>query len=238
MNSFKSITLALAVASLTSTACYAQFGGLGSALGAARDKIAGGTNQTEQTDTNLGEAAAELSGDVAATDMVAAYTASNIHLIDAHESFATALGISADVTNLKAQKTQLESGKTDRDTLATIREQSDATNERIKEVAGQAITLDDQAKQDFATGLVSYFQAIAEARSVVLAAKNTGTSVATGGLMGAASQLGTAGVNLYIAKESPGYLSKLMGTGGMLLEFANRNNIPAPADATARLGTL
>jgi hypothetical protein len=238
MKNFKSITLALIVASLTSTVCYAQFGGFGGALRSAQDKVLGENDQAGQSDTNLGEAAASLSGDAAATDMVAAFTASNIHLIDASGNLAKALGLSEEAKDLMAQRTLLESGKTDRDTLATVRVQSDAVGEKIEEVLSQTETLDSQAKEDFAAGMVSYFQAIVDARSVVLAARNTGTDLPTGGLMGAASQLGTAGVNLYIAKEAPGYLNKLMTTGGLLMAFANRNDIATPDNATAMLGEL
>lgn len=186
----------------------------------------------------LGAIGAGLSQSAGTTDLLLTFVSSQVHLIDAQIGIAKSLDLAEEVQELEAAKLAFQSGKTDRDSFITVRSVTGRVNFAIDTKMEQSLPLDAESKESFSTALVSYFLALAELRSAVLVAGSTGTSLLSGGIMGAMSQLGDAAVKAYIVIELPGYIRDMVKTGANITSFAGKNDIKVPANATALLGML
>ena len=90
------------------------------------------------------------------------------------------------------------------------------------------------AKAQFAEGLVRYFQAVGGAANLLSQASTFTSSLGANPM----ALMGKGKTAVYVGKLIPGYVKGLGGTSRSLLQYAKRNNIAIPANATAELDGL
>lgn len=190
----------LAVAS----AAQAQFGKLGDILG--------GRNQ----DNNAGATAV----------LVTSFVESNTLVLGAQIKFAEAFGLQDQVALLQAEQLSLSSGATDTAAMKKAKSVSANAQAAIDERMAQQPELTAESRTAYTEGLVSYALAVVAARAVVKNANEAGSSLLSNPLQAAGAGAGAA---LYVVKEAPGYLQRLVQTGKLVFEYGQRNKIDTPS---------
>lgn len=166
--------------------------------------------------------------------LVLSFAQSQDLVIAAQNTFGEALGLKDQLAGLQAEHQALSSGPVDVDAIKKRKAWSEATQKLLDEkMAGQPeLTTASRAK--FTEGLVTYLKAAVGARNLLLAAQSFGGTLTANPM----ALVGKAQAATYVAKSTPGYVKDVAGTTRTLLAFAQRNNIKAPANATAALEGL
>lgn len=173
----------------------------------------------------------DSSGSASVGDVVKSYTESQGHVLDAQVHLAEAFDLQDHVTLLKAEREALASGGLDGEARAQRKEVSDNASKVFSDVMAEEPELSAESKAHYAKGLVSYAQGLYHAKQTMDKAGNVRGGA--GMAMSAEARQGMA-----IAREAPEYFRGLQGTTTMLMQYARRNNIEIPADATSMLDSL
>lgn len=166
--------------------------------------------------------------------LITTYSTSQGLVVAAQASLSDALGLKDRLAQLQVEQKTMSSGQMDTDALKKTRALSTATQLEIDAAMAKQPELSAAAKTKFAEGLVRYFQAVAGATNL-LSQASTFTSTLGANPM---ALMGKGRTAVYVGKLIPGYVKDLGGTSRSLLQYAKRNNIATPANATAELDGL
>lgn len=166
--------------------------------------------------------------------LVTSFLESQGQVLVAQATLAEALGLKDRLALLQAEHKALSSGTLDREAVKKVRELSESTGKQLATLLEAQPELGADARKKFAEGLVEYVKAAAGARNLLLQAQQFTASAGANPM----SLMGKAATALYVGKETPGYVKNLAGTTRSLFDFAKRNNIKTPANATAALDGL
>jgi hypothetical protein len=170
------------------------------------------------------------SGDV----LVASFQQSQSLVVNAQATLARAMGLDDQATLAQAEAKRLSSGQLDQEGLKKNSELSEILQANLLAKMEAQPALTAEARTMFASGLVEYLRAVAGARDLLVQAKDYTASVGTNPM----ALMGKAKSALWVGKETPGYVKDLGTTSKALLDYAKRNNIETPANATALLEGL
>jgi hypothetical protein len=163
--------------------------------------------------------------------LVASFVESYSQTLEAEAKFAEAFGLQDAATLLKAELQSLSSGPLDLDALQKTRETlQPAINEKMQATP----ELDAESRAMFTEGLAHYGKALVGAKVAADMAPGVANSISSNPL----SLNASARTGLAVAKEVPGYLNSLRENTMMVFEYAKRNNIEPPAEATSLLASL
>ena len=179
-----------------------------------------------------GEAAATTppSGDA----LVTTFQQSQASVLTAQGTLAEALGLKDQAMLAQAEAKRMSSGQLDLDGMKKNREVADSLQVDLaaKMATQPQLTADSRAK--FTTGLVQYLQAVVGARNLLVQSQQYTSSIGANPM----ALVGKAKAALWVGKETPGYLKGLVDTSKAMLDYAKRNDIKTPANATAELDGL
>ena len=179
-----------------------------------------------------GEAAATPppSGDA----LVTTFQQSQASVLTAQGTLAEALGLKDQAMLAQAEAKRMSSGQLDLDGMKKNREVADSLQADLaaKMATQPQLTADSRAK--FSTGLVQYLQAVVGARNLLVQSQQSVSSAGANPM----TLMGKGKAALWVGKETPGYLKGLAGTSKAMLDYAKRNDIKTPANATAELDGL
>jgi len=168
------------------------------------------------------------------TALVSTFDRSQALVLSAQTHLTDALGLKDQLALLQAEQKAMSSGQTDTDALKKRRALSDAAQKAIDARVAEQPELSDAARGRFAEGLVDYVKAVGSTGEL--------TAQASGFMKNAGANpmalMGNAKTAAYVGKEVPGYVKGLGSTTRALLQYAKRNSIAAPANATAALDGL
>lgn len=193
----------MTAAVLVSTASYAQFGNL---IGSSASAVTGGGGSS-----------------VSVKQITENYIAGSKQIVSAQTNLLKAVDQNVKVDEQAAIVRNLTSGATsqqieDADKIITER------NAALKEAYSQkGLVLDAKAKKQFALGMKDF------ALGVISYVK---LGVSVKGFSPSASDIGSAGTAIAIAKSVPTDISNLKDTFGVIYDYAKSNNIPLPKEAT------
>ncbi|MFC3815003.1 hypothetical protein [Lysobacter sp. GCM10012299] len=171
------------------------------------------------------------SGDV----LVTSFLQSQEQVVAAQTTLARALGLDDQATRAQAEAKRLSSGQLDQeDGLKKHRQLSEALQVDLVATMEAQPALTAEARATFATGLVEYLKAVVGARDLLAQAKSYTASVGANPM----ALVGKGASVLWVGKQIPGYVTALATTSKALLDYAKRNNIETPANATAALDGL
>lgn len=166
--------------------------------------------------------------------LITTYLASQGLVVAAQASLSEALGLKDQMAQLQVEQKTMSSGQMDTDAMKKTRALSKAIQLEIDAKMAEEPELTAAAKAKFAEGLVRYFQAVAGAANLLSQASTFTSSIGANPM----ALMGKGRTAVYVGKEIPGYVKGLGGTSRSLLQYAMRNNIAAPANATAELDGL
>lgn len=180
---------------------------------------------------SVGETAATPpSGDA----LVTTFQQSQASVLIAQSTLAEALGLKDQAMLAQAEVKRLSSGQLDLDGMKKNRELSDGLQLDIAARMATQPQLTADARAKFSTGLFQYLQAVAGARNLLVQSQQYFSSVGANPM----AVMGKAKSALWVGKETPGYVKGLVSTSKVMLEYAKRNAIKTPANATAELDGL
>lgn len=192
-------------AALLSTAC-AQLGGV---TGGAASALTGGSGGGSS---------------VSVQQITQSYVAGSKQIISAQMNLEKAVGINKDADAENAALRSLSSGATSSQQVEDTSKIVTASNAALREKFSQkGLVLDAKAKKQFALGMKDFALG-------VIAYVKLGVSVK--GFKPSASDLGSAGTAIAIAKNVPTDIGNLKDTFGAMYDYAKSNNIPLPKEAT------
>lgn len=166
--------------------------------------------------------------------LVTSFMASQALVTNAQVTLGTALGLKDELLQLQAQQKRLSSGQNDLDAMKKSREYSESTQKAIAASLAAQPELTSAQRAEFAKGLIHYGKALLGARDLLNSAQQFTASVGANPM----TLMGKGKVALWVGKETPGYVKNLGASSRQLFEYARRNNIETPANATAALGEL
>lgn len=166
--------------------------------------------------------------------LITTYITSQGLVVAAQESLSEALGLKDQMALLQVEQKTMSSGQMDTDAMKKTRALSDAVQLQINAKLAEEPELTAAAKAKFAEGLVRYFQAVGGAANLLSQASTFVNSIGANPM----ALIGKGRTAVYVGKEIPGYVKGLGGTSRSLLQYAKRNNISTPANATAELDGL
>lgn len=166
--------------------------------------------------------------------LLATFSQSQGLVMAAQQTFADALGLKDQLAGLQAEQKAMSSGAVDMDAMKKRKELSTTVQLAIDARMAEQPELTTASRAKFAEGLVNYLKAAVGARNLLVEASNFGGSLGANPM----ALMGKARTAMYVAKETPGYVKGVAGTTRSLLDFAKRNNIKTPANATAALDGL
>lgn len=207
----KIITIVSAVVTLSlPTFSHAQFGGLGNLIGGGKTAPAAGADLSGQQD-----------------QLVRTYVAAGKDVLTANTKLSEALGIKAQAIN--------DVAASDSFTASQIEDQDKAISASAKAVSDKlnsgATVLDAEAKVKYGQGLISLVSGVKKYAGMRSAA--TGFS---SGLSGVSPlQLPKLQSGVYIVKSLPTSVTSLTSVLKSAVDFATKNGIEVPADATSLL---
>lgn len=196
--------IVVTAAVLVSTASYAQFGNL---IGGAASAVTGGSGGSS----------------VSVQQITDNYVAGSKQIVSAQTNLLKAVDQNVKADEQAAVVRNLTSGATsqqieDADKIITER------NATLKEkYSQQGLVLDAKAKKQFALGMKDF------ALGVISYVK---LGVSVKGFKPSASDIGSAGTAIAIAKSVPTDIGNLKDTFGVMYDYAKSNNIPLPKEAT------
>lgn len=166
--------------------------------------------------------------------LITTYSQSQGLVVAAQASLTDALGLKDQLAKLQVEQKTMSSGQMDTDAMKKTRALSDATQLVIDAALAEQPELSAAAKTKFAEGLVRYFQAVGGAANLVSQASTFTSSLGANPM----ALMGKGKTAVYVGKLIPGYVKSLGGTSRSLLQYAKRNNIKIPTNATAELDGL
>lgn len=193
----------LTAAVLVSTASYAQFGNL---IGGAASAVTGGGGSS-----------------VSVQQITDNYVAGSKQIVSAQSNLLKAVDQNIKVDEQAAVVRNLTAGATSQqieDADKIITERNAALKEKYSQ---QGLVLDAKAKKQFALGMKDF------ALGVISYVK---LGVSVKGFKPSASDIGSAGTAIAIAKSVPTDIGNLKDTFGVMYDYAKSNNIPLPKEAT------
>lgn len=195
--------IVLTAAVLVSTASYAQFGNL---IGGATSAVTGGGGSS-----------------ISVQQITDNYVAGSKQIVSAQTNLLKAVDQNVKVDEQAAVVRNLTSGATSQqieDADKIITERNAALKEKYSQ---QGLVLDAKAKKQFALGMKDF------ALGVISYVK---LGVSVKGFKPSASDIGSAGTAIAIAKSVPTDIGNLKDTFGVMYDYAKSNNIPLPKEAT------
>jgi hypothetical protein len=196
--------LGLAIATLA-TPSFAQFGGLGKALG--------------------GGGAATAGSNVSAESLVQSYVAGTNQVVKARVNLLTALN-KKDLAEAEALAAKnMTEGPTKASLEGVAQLQTEDNKAFAAALKDSNVVLDDNSKKLYAAGLVDLVKGIKAYTGMAGDVKNFKPSLTSIG--------GAATAAVFVIKTMPGTLSTLKETLQQSIAFAKANNLPVPAEATS-----
>ncbi|MCC5840705.1 MAG: hypothetical protein JJT96_11320 [Opitutales bacterium] len=205
----------------------AQLGGLKRAAPSSAPASA----ESSQTDA--------LSADAMQQELVRDFLKGNRLILQANRHFLEALvgKEEAEKYFLDAQAISgddLSKGNLEKATVLTS-----ATSAAVEEFMQKGEELSDEAKAEFARGLVPYAKGVYETAKLRASAQRFSQTaqqeIRSANVMNASRVRGQLEGGLYVATQLPGYLKSLTDSTSAIFEFARNQGIEVPADATAAL---
>lgn len=191
--------------------------------------------KTSESASGSGDAMAMQEG------IIQRYAEASGYILTAQNELALAFGLKEQAAALSAEAAALQGGATlDKDAIKKNRQLSDDANAAIqaKIAAGEPLT--EEGRKHYINSLIPFSQGVvatsklpAEASAFSDAAQAT---VKSASVMEKASLTSKLSAGMYLAKEIPGYSARMMDTFKKIVTYAQKNDIPVPADATAALG--
>lgn len=166
--------------------------------------------------------------------LVTSFVTSQVLVMSAQESLAAALELKDQVVMLQAEQKRLSSGQNDVDAMKKTREFSASAQAAIDAKLATQPELTAAQRNAFAKSLLVYAQSLVGARNLLVTTQQYASSVGANPL----ALMGKAKVALWVGKQTPGYVKDLGTSSKQLFDYARRNNIKTPANATAALDGL
>lgn len=167
------------------------------------------------------------------------YAQSVLRLVDAQANFAESLGAKKEADDLRVQSEALRAGDYSKGSFKSQAKISKKTNKLIQERLTEKQELDEEQKKLFLKGMAHYAIGLKETKefsdevgplydSLVAQAKELkgGNYLGSAGLL-FNSKFATLG---YLAKNTPGLLKDHSETGGMVVKFAQSNDLDVPKE--------
>jgi hypothetical protein len=187
---------------------HAQFGGLGKMLGGNKESPSAGTDLVGQQD--------KLTGN---------YIAAGKDVVTANGHLAEALGIKAQAINASATSNSFSASDIENQDKA-ISADATAVSEALK--SGASLK-DSASKMKFSQGLISLVSGVKKYMGMRDDVKNFSSALSSASPM----QLPKLQAGAYIAKSIPTSVSNLSTVLKSAVDFAKRNGVEVPADATS-----
>lgn len=191
-----------------------------------------------------GAASGETSAPVSQESIVQDYVAANVLVLTAQEKFAEAFGLKEQAAAARAEADALQGASTEAG--ADQFKSSVAVSESVMAAVQAAMDAGTELSED---GRGSYVEGLSLAVQSVVATK--GLAVAASEFSASAqSQIKSASMTqkmkvtkqlsagMFVAKELPGYTSRLSSNVSALVTYAKSADIPTPDDPTEALASL
>lgn len=197
--------LGIAIAT-TSSASFAQFGGITSALG-------GGKTSSESS--------------VTAEGLVKSYVGGAKQVMGADVNFLRALGLKDQADREELAAKNLTEGATSSGLEDAAKVQTESSTAMAEAMAAKKVTMSAASKKTYTLGLVELTKGIRSYMAMSSDVKNFKPGLTS---LGA-----SAGSAMYIVKSLPDSITNLKDTLQRAIAFAKENKIEVPADATSLL---
>lgn len=183
--------------------------------------------------------------DVAAKQekMVKEYTAAQTNINKAQLMMSKALGLKKQVASLTDEAKVLGSGSVlDKDGVKKVSAISSSANKAISQKIKSGQKLSTESKKELAESLVPFGLGLKQTKDMssqfkpyIDSAMSAIKSAPMTEKLKAKSKLAAG---LYVAKNTPGLLSGMIGTGKQMMDYMQSQNVKVPAKATSALGSL
>ncbi|MDR1648272.1 MAG: hypothetical protein LBR88_09620 [Zoogloeaceae bacterium] len=172
-----------------------------------------------------------------ATELVTRFVAAQKLVLDAQIAFAKSFGLADQVKLLQAERKAISSGSVDKSVLEKSVTVSDRARKAIAEKMESEPTLNASSKAHYARGLIALAGSVSQAKKLPNAANRLMQKSSSNpfSILTAEGKLATS---LWVAKETPGYLTTLASTTKSALSFGKLMGISLPKNADALLGDL
>ena len=175
--------------------------------------------------------------------LVKRYVSAATHINDAQLQMSQALGLKQQEASLQDAATVLGSGAVlDKDAIkkvsATSQEADAAISERLE--AGEVLST--ESKQMLAQSLVPFGMGLNETKNLANEFKpimqSATTAIKDAPMTQKLQAKSKLAAGLYVAKNTPGLLSDLIGTSQQLMGYMQSQNVKVPDEASDALGEL
>lgn len=167
-------------------------------------------------------------GSVSAESLVKSYVSGTKNVLTAQSSLSSALGLKDAADRSALQAKNLTEGATTSDLEGAAKVQTESSKQIQDTLNGGSVTLDANGKKEYAKGLLGLAKGIKDYLGMSGDVKNFKPA-------GMSALGGAATAALFVVKDLPGSTSNLVNTLKSAIDFARKNNIEVPTEATSVL---
>ena len=172
--------------------------------------------------------------------LVQRYMEASSYITAAQIELSKAFELKEQAALLESEAASLQGGATlDKDAIKKNRKVSDDAAAAIQAKIDAGAPLSDEGKRHYIASFVPFVQGMAVTKELPAEASTFSdaaqTTLKSASLTEKASLTSKLSAGTYVAKEIPGFSSKMMDTFKKIVTYAQKNDIPVPADATAML---
>ena len=201
---FLAVVVGLTLVTISSVS-FAQFGGLGAALGGK----------------NVG------SGGVSAEDLVKSYVGGTKQVMGAEAKLLEAVGLKTNAEKVEFSAKSLTEGPTKASLEEVLQVQTENNKALADSMGANKVVLSAESKKTYVAGVVNLVKGIKSYIGMSSDVQGFKPSITS---MGAA-----AGAAMFVVKSLPDSISSLKNTLKSAIDFAKENKITLPSDATSGL---
>lgn len=188
-----------------------------------------------------GDSGADPSSSVSQESIVQSYVAANLLVLNATEKFAKAFGLKKQAAAVRAEADALQSGSTTagKNEFKSSVSVSDKAMAAVQAKMDEGAVMSEEGKGNYIEGLGLAAESVMATKDMADDAKTFATAanlqIKSASMMQKLKVTKKVSAGMFVAKELPGYTSRLVANLGKVTAYAKSADIPVPEDATAAL---
>jgi len=183
-------------------------------------------------------------GDISQESIVQSYIAANALVDDSNESLLEAFGEKEKAAKYRETADGFHAGSTegDKGAMKDRAVHSQETSEFIAALIEEGAVVSADGREKYVEGLALAVQSVMATKGMAGDARAFATSaqadIKSASMMQKAKVMKKMAAGMFVAKQLPGFTSRLTENLGALMAYAKSADIPTPDDATAAMASL
>ncbi len=188
-----------------------------------------------------GDSGTDSSSSASQEAIVQSFVAANVLVLNATEKFLEAFDLKEEAAKVRAEAVSLQSGSTaaGKDEFKSSVTVSDDGMAAVQAKMDEGAVMSEEGRGHYIEGLGLTAEGVMATKDMADDAKTFATEansqIQSASMMQKSKVMKKVSAGMFVAKELPGYTSRLVANLGAVTAYAKSAGIPVPEDATAAL---